>query len=185
MVHFYSCFLLDVRCTLESDFQISTFWLHEFMTWRVCTLTPDDWVSDWGFWKVWTRGQSVWWRVNFPYREKSLESRIKWVGGVSHQTFSLYNVNVWFSIKCTHFRIVFSSTNFTLILKFGKVKHRGKTISTLSSEKVECRVNLGLGYTNGETEKREWLQDDFRFSSPWTSVQLCKCALFFVCFGFI
>ena len=97
--------------------------------------------------------------VNFPYRENSLESRLKWVGGVSHQTFSLYNVNVWFSIKCTHFRIVFSSTNFTLILKFGKVKHRGKTISTLSSENVECRVNLGLGYTNGETEKREWVQE--------------------------
>ena len=116
---------------------------------------------------------------------KQFGVKVKRVGGVSHQTFSLYNVNVWFSIKCTHFRIVFSSTNFTLILKFGKVKHRGKTISTLSSEKVECRVNLGLGYTNGETEKREWLQDDFRFSSPWTSVQLCKCALFFCALDYI
>ena len=132
--------------------------------------------------KAWLSLQTVSFVWGF---ENSLESRLKWVGGVSHQTFSLYNVNVWFSIKCTHFRIVFSSTNFTLTLKFGKMKHRVETISTLSSEKVECRVNLGLGYTNGETEKREWLQDDFRFSSPWTSVQLCKCALFFCALDYI
>ena len=65
------------------------------------------------------------------------------------------------------------------------MKHLGETFSTLSSEKVECRVNLGSDCTTGEGEGRERLKDDLRFSSLLTSVQICESVIFICALDYI